>query len=55
MIPGPVVGVLAAGLQVKVVQSPVLELLAEVLDTDLKRAQNTQNIAPQGPGNFLHD
>jgi hypothetical protein len=34
---GPVVGVLAAGLHVKVVQAPVLQLLAEVLDTDACR------------------
>ena len=33
--PGPVVSVLAAGLQVEVVEAPVLQLLAEVLDTDL--------------------
>ena len=33
---GAVVGVLAAGLQVEVVQPPVLELLAEVLDTHLQ-------------------
>ena len=31
-----VVGVLAARLQVKVVQAPVLQLLAVVLDTDLR-------------------
>ena len=34
--PGAVVGVLAAGLHVQVVQAPVLQLLAEVLDADLK-------------------
>ena len=34
--PGPVVSVLAAGLQVEVVQPPVLKLLAEVLDTHLQ-------------------
>ena len=33
---GAVVGVLAAGLHVQVVQTPVLQLLAEVLDADLK-------------------
>ena len=35
--PGPVVRVLAARLHVEVVQPPVLQLLAEVLDTDLER------------------
>ena len=34
--PGPVVRVLAARLHVEVVQPPVLQLLAEVLDTDLE-------------------
>ena len=33
--PGPVVSVLAAGLQVEVVEAPVVELLTEVLDTHL--------------------
>ena len=36
MAPGAVVGVLAAGLHVEVIQPPVLELLAEVLDTHLQ-------------------
>ena len=36
---GAVVGVLAAGLQVEVVEPPVLELLAEVLDTHLQHRQ----------------
>ena len=35
-VPGSVVSVLTAGLQVQVVQCPVLQLLAEVLDTHLK-------------------
>ena len=34
--PGPVVGVLTAGLHVEVVQAPVLQLLAEVLNTNLQ-------------------
>ena len=33
--PGPVVGVLTAGLHVEVIEAPVLQLLAEVLNTDL--------------------
>ena len=33
--PGPVVSVLTAGLHVEVIQPPVLQLLAEVLNTDL--------------------
>ena len=33
--PGPVVGVLAAGLHVEVIEAPVLQLLAEVLNTNL--------------------
>ena len=33
---GAIVGVLAAGLQVEVVEPPVLKLLAEVLDTHLQ-------------------
>ena len=41
---GSVVGVLAAGLQVEVVQAPVLQLLAVVLDTDLGRL-----LLPGGP------
>ena len=35
-VPGSVVSVLTAGLQVQVVQCPVLQLLAEVLDTHLQ-------------------
>ena len=35
---GAVVGVLAAGLQVEVVEPPVLQLLAEVLDTHLQHS-----------------
>ena len=34
--PGAVVGVLAAGLHVEVIQPPVLQLLAEVLHTHLQ-------------------
>ena len=41
---GAVVGVLAAGLQVEVIQPPVLQLLAEVLDTHL---QHSQQLVPQ--------
>ena len=33
--PGPVVSVLTAGLEMEVIQAPVLELLAEILDADL--------------------
>ena len=33
--PGPVVGVLTAGLHVEVIEAPVLQLLAEVLNTNL--------------------
>ena len=36
ILPGSVVSVLAARLQVQVVQCPVLELLAEILDADLQ-------------------
>ena len=47
--PGPVVSVLAAGLHVEVVQSPVLQLLAEVLNTNLdnggERRGQTDSIA----------
>ena len=34
--PGPVVGVLAAGLHVEIIQPPVLQLLAEVLHAHLQ-------------------
>ena len=37
--PGPVVGVLTAGLHVEVVQAPVLQLLAEVLNTNLEESR----------------
>ena len=47
--PGPVVSVLAARLHVEVVQSPVLQLLAEVLNTNLdnggERRGQTDSIA----------
>ena len=47
--PGPVVGVLTAGLHVEVVQAPVLQLLAEVLNTNLdnggERRGQTDSIA----------
>ena len=33
--PGPVVSVLTAGLHVEIIQAPVLQLLAEVLNTNL--------------------
>ena len=33
--PCPVVGVLTAGLQMEVIKAPVLQLLAEILDTHL--------------------
>ena len=33
--PGPVVSVLAAGLHVEIIQAPVLQLLTEVLNTNL--------------------
>ena len=36
--PGPVVGVLTAGLQMEVIKPPVLQLLAEILDADLTLA-----------------
>ena len=40
--PGPVVGVLTAGLHVEVIEAPVLQLLAEVLNTNLEeRAELT--------------
>ena len=35
LLPGPVVSVLAARLHVQIVQTPVLEFLTEVLDTNL--------------------
>ena len=41
---GAVVGVLAAGLQVEVVEPPVLQLLAEVLDTHLQHSNTESNI-----------
>ena len=44
--PGPVVGVLTAGLQVQVVQSPVLQLLAEVLNTNLQQSYSRLNSLP---------
>ena len=34
--PGPVVSVLTAGLQVEIIEAPVLQLLAEVLNTNLQ-------------------
>ena len=50
---GPVVGVLAAGLHVQVVQTPVLQLLAEILhkytNTQMHKYTNTQihnNVQP---------
>ena len=40
--PGPVVSVLTAGLHVEIIQPPVLQLLAEVLNTNLEeRAELT--------------
>ena len=50
-IPGPVVSVLAAGLQVKVIQGPVLQLLAEILDADLQRC-HANYVAASLPGTF---
>ena len=37
--PGPVVSVLTAGLHVEIIQAPVLQLLAEVLNTNLARME----------------
>ena len=42
---------LAAGLQVEVIQGPVLELLTEILDADLKGC-HAKYIAASFPGTF---
>ena len=42
--PGPVVGVLTAGLHVEVVQAPVLQLLAEVLNTNLQHGSQKMSL-----------
>ena len=53
-IPGPVVSVLAAWLQVKIVQCPILQLLTEILDADLRR-YIAKNIKPHCSTGPLHD
>ena len=44
--PGPVVGVLTAGLQVEIIEPPVLQLLAEVLNTNLQQSCSRLNTLP---------
>ena len=42
--PGPVVSVLTAGLQVEIIEAPVLQLLTEVLNTNLARSHEAVSL-----------